>query len=109
MAQLQVHLEIETGAGNTALAGSCGTTSDLFIPLWDIAFRGMSIGDFHGKQASDVSNDLDRAIDSLQWDRNAYLGLTLAQQAGRPQAEAYLIVWRDLCRKHPSCRITILP
>lgn len=109
MSQVQIHLEIDTGAGNTALAGNCGTTSDLFFPLWDIAFQGTVIDKFHGRQASDMLSELDRAIDSLQWDRNAYLGLTTAQQAGRPQAEAYLVVWRDLCRKHPSCRITIQP
>jgi hypothetical protein len=108
MSQVQIHLEIDTGAGNTALAGNCGTTSDLFFPLWDIAL-GTVVDKYHGRQASDILGDLDRAIESLQWDRNAYSGLTTAQQTARPQAEAYLVVWRDLCRKHPNCRITINP
>jgi hypothetical protein len=109
MAQLQVQLEIDTGAGGTALAGKVGMTQDAFIPVWDIAFGGTGIGEFHGMTASDVIPKLDAAIDSLQWSRKSYTDLTPVQQAMRPQAEAYLILWRDLCRKHPACRVTILP
>ncbi len=109
MSQIQIDLEIDTGAGGTALAGSCGMTTDLFFPLWNIAFDQVPIGDFHGRQANEMLKYLDRAIESLQWDRNAYMQLTTSQQAGRSQAGDYLIVWRDLCRKHPNCRVTILP
>jgi hypothetical protein len=109
MAQLQIQLEIDTGAGGTALAGKVGTTQDAFTPVWDIAFGGAVIGDFHGMMASDAIARLDQAIDSLQWSRKSYADLTPTQQAARPQAEAYLILWRDLCRKHPNCRVTVLP
>ena len=117
MSQIQIQLEIDTGAGDTALAGNCGTTSDLFFPLWKIAFGEFPIGDFHGRKAIDMLEYLSVAtalvarfaIESLQWDRNAYMQLTTSQQAGRSQAGEYLIVWRDLCRKHPNCRVTILP
>ena len=107
--QSQIRLDIDTQGGNYATAGSAGILSSSFQPLLDIAFRGQRIDDFHRLQAQDMSSQLDRAIDSLQRDRRDYLGLTEPQIALRPQVEAYLVGWRDLCRKHPGCYVSIVP
>jgi hypothetical protein len=110
MAQLQVQLEMETGAGGTALAGKVGTVSDAFDPVWEIAFQGAKVFyALHGSLGTHATYQLDAAIESLQWNRADYAGLTPVQQAMRPQAEAYLIALRDLCRKHPAAKIVILP
>lgn len=107
--QVQIRLDIDTGSGNYATAGNAGVLPSTFIPLLDIAFGGQSIDKFHGSLSGDMANQLDNAIVSLRRDRGNYLGLTEAQIALRPQVEAYLVSWRDLCRKHPSCVVSIVP
>jgi hypothetical protein len=107
--QVQIRLDIDTGSGNYASAGSAGVLPSTFKPLFDIAFGGQAIDDFHRLDAGSMAGQIDRAIDSLQRDRRSYLALTEVQMALRPQVEAYLIGWRDLCRKHPGCYISIVP
>lgn len=107
--QVQIRLDIDTGSGNYATAGNAGVLFATFKPILDIAFGGQTVDDFHRLDAGSMGSQIDRAIDSLQRDRRSYLGLTDAQIALRPQVEAYLIGWRDLCRKHPNCYIAIVP
>lgn len=107
--QVQIRLDIDTGAGNIATAANAGVLSSTFTPLLAIALGGQSINDFHRWAASDVAVYLDIAIDSLRLQRGDYLSLTETQIALKPQVEAYLVNWRDLCRKHPSCYISITP
>jgi hypothetical protein len=107
--QVQIKLDIDTGSGNYATAGSAGILPSTFKPLLDIAFSNQVVDDFHRLDANNMGSQIDRAIDSLQRDRRSYLALTEAQIALRPQVEAYLIGWRDLCRKHPNCFISIVP
>jgi hypothetical protein len=108
--QSKIQLEIETGAGNYALADTCPAISANFSPLLDIAFgTPFLLGDFQNLQASDAISRLDGAIYSLHADRIAYAGLSEIQQGLRPQVLAYLNQWRELCRKHPKCQLAIVP
>ena len=107
--QVQIRLDIDTGSGNYAIAGSAGVLPSTFKQLLDIAFGGQLVDDFHRLDANSMGSQIDGAIKSLQQDRRAYLGLTEVQIAFRPQVEAYLIGWRDLCRKHPGCYVSIVP
>jgi hypothetical protein len=107
--QSQIRLDIDTGNGNYAIAANAGVLSSTFQPLLDIAFNGQIVDDFHRIAATEMADRLDKAIDSLQRDRRSYSGLTEPEIALRPQVEAYLLGWRDLCRKHPSCVVSIVP
>jgi hypothetical protein len=107
MSQIEVELEIDTGAGNT-LQVSYGITSDLFLPIWEIAFGSQSIGGFHGVEAVQMASYLDGAIESIRWSPLAYQGLTVPQKEGIEKAADYLERWRELCRQHPRCRIRVL-
>jgi hypothetical protein len=107
--QVQIRLDIDTGSGNYAIAGNAGTLPSTFQPLLDIAFGGQSIDKLHRTDANSMASQLDNAINSIRQDRGNYLGLTEVQIAFRPQVEAYLIGWRDLCRKHPGCYVSIVP
>lgn len=107
--QVQIRLDIDTGNGNIATAGNAGVLSSIFTPLLAIAFGGATIDSFHGLTASAVALQLDTAISSIRSQRQDYLALTEVQIALRPQVEAYLVGWRDLCRKHPSCVVSIVP
>jgi hypothetical protein len=108
--QSQIKLEIGTGNGNTALAANCGSINPAYQPLLDIALGGQQLLDFHGQQADKYSNGyLDNAVDSLRNQRSAYLGLTDAQQALRPQVLDFIVKFRDNCRAHPITTIYIVP
>jgi uncharacterized membrane protein len=107
--QVQIRLDIDTGSGNIATAGNAGVLPSTFTPLLSIAFGGASIDSFHGLTANAVASQLDSAIGSLRVQRGDYLALPEAQIALRPQVEAYLLGWRDLCRKHPNCLVSIVP
>jgi hypothetical protein len=107
--QVQIRLDIDTGNGNIATAGNAGILPSTFLPLLSIAFGGATIDSFHGLDANSMAGQLDGAIFSIRKDRGDYLALTEAQIGLRPQAEVYLIGWRDLCRKHPNCLVSIVP
>jgi hypothetical protein len=104
--QVQIRLDIDTGNGNVATAGNAGTLPTAFAPLLAIALGGATIDSFHGLLASVVAGQLDTAISSIRQD---YLALPEIQIARRPQVDAYLVGWRDLCRKHPNCVVSIVP
>lgn len=107
--QVQIRLDIDTGSGNIATAGNAGILPSTFLPLLSIAFGGQSIDSFHGLDANSMAGQLDGAIVSFRSQRQDYLALTEAQIALRPQVEVYLVGWRDLCRKHPNCVVSIVP
>jgi hypothetical protein len=106
----KIQLEIETGAGNYAIADTVPAMSPNFAPLLDIAFGGtFALGNYHRLAAQDMLSPLDAAIGSLHDDRAAYSLLTEIQQGLRPQVLTALSNWRDLCRKHPKCQLAIVP
>ncbi len=107
--QVQIRLDIDTGSGNYTIAGSAGVLPSTFTPLLSIAFGGATIDSFHGLDANSMAGQLDSAIASLRKNRGDYLALTEVQIALRPQIEVYLVGWRDLCRKHPNCLVSIVP
>ncbi len=107
--QVQIRLDIDTGSGNIATAGNAGVLPSTFVPLLSIAFGGATIDSFHGLDANSMAGQLDGAINSLRKNRGDYLALTEVQIALRPQVEVYLVGWRDLCRKHPSSVVSIVP
>jgi hypothetical protein len=106
MSQIEVKLEMDTGAGDT-LSVTCGVTSDFFLPIWEIGL-GLPIGNLHGLQADGIASILDGAIESIRWFPSNYEGLSAPQQERIGEAEKYLERWRDLCRQHPRCRIRLL-
>jgi Protein of unknown function (DUF3486) len=63
---------------------------------------------YRSKMEKEIEKEL-HAIDSLKRSRGDYLALPEAQFALRPQVETYLVSWRDLCRKHPNCLVSIVP
>jgi hypothetical protein len=78
--------------------------------LLDITFGGQPVTDFNKQGARrDILGQLDRAVESLRIQRGDYQGLTEAQQALRPQVLDFVVKWREKCREHPSCVVSIVP
>jgi hypothetical protein len=105
----QIRLEMDTGNGNTALAADCGTINPLYQPLFDIAFDNQPIGSYHGQRATDIVKFVNRAVESLMLDRDAYRGLTAVEKGYRSAVLTFCVAWRDKLREHPEAKLYLVP
>lgn len=106
--QRQFRLDIETGANDYLSTPLTPVLPDSLMPVLNIVLGEGWIDNVHGTEASSYAGTLDKALQNLR-DRRQFASLAEAQQALRPQAEAYTENLRDLCRAHPRCTVSVLP
>jgi hypothetical protein len=109
MANIQIILEIETGAGSRVLVSNVGYFNSSYQPLYNICFGGRDINFFHNLTANVAVSELKGSIESLQTDRASYLGLTLIEQGYRLSILELCVKLKDLCIKHPNAVISLAP
>jgi hypothetical protein len=109
MANTQIKLEIETGAGDRILVANVGYFNSSHQPLYNICFFGVPIDSFHNKSGAGAVADLTTAIQSLRVDRASYLGLTAIEQTYRVLVLDLCLEFRNLCLRHPSSVISLTP
>jgi hypothetical protein len=109
MANTQIILEIETGAGSRVLVANVGYFNSSYQPLYNICFGGRSTDFFHNLTAEAVIAELKSAIESLKTDRSSYLGLTPIEQGYRLSILELCLKLKDLCIKHPNAVVSLAP
>jgi hypothetical protein len=109
MANTQILLEIETGAGSWVPISSVGSFNDSYQPIYNICFGGRTIDFFHNLSANTAVGELSQPIKSLQAERTSYLGLTQVEQGYRLSVLEVCVKLRDLCIKHPNAFIFLAP
>jgi hypothetical protein len=109
MANTQIILEIETGAGSRVLVSNVGYFNSSYQPLYNICFGGRSVDFFHNLTASAAIAELKIAIESLQTDRTSYLSLTPIEQGYRLSILELCLKLKDLCIKHPNAVVSLAP
>ncbi|MGL4620591.1 MAG: hypothetical protein ACRCZS_16255 [Chroococcidiopsis sp.] len=106
MANIDVELYMETGAGDT-LNRRVGTTTDLYLPIWQIAL-GQNIESLQGANAGSCASTIANMLNNFRQFPQSFETLTPQQQSILGGAEAYLIKWHNLCLIHPACTVRLI-
>jgi hypothetical protein len=100
-----VHLEINTGAGNYADVYERNMTSNV-APMWRKA--GADIAEMNGKTATDCTEMLSAAINTMRAEPTTYEAMNPANRWGDyAGCIDFLTDLRDACVQHPDCIVRV--